>query len=108
MSSPGAISATVGPKLLKLANVSSGSLNDPAGPLPPGRPSVSQCAATQMACGAEAGEKVPASTEELPAATHMTTPRLAQAVTALLRAKLTPLPPRLILQTLILLALAAT
>src|SRR5262245_33817241 len=83
ISQPGAITSTRVPKLLKLvAKVSSTSPVATLGPLPPGRPSESAYAPTQMTPGALAGEKPEASLALLPAAATMTTPFCTQAVTA--------------------------
>src|SRR5262245_50956325 len=93
------MTVTVLPKLLNDAIVSSGSPSEAGRLKPPGSPSVSASAATQMTVGALAGEKVLASTAELPAAAHIVTPAAVQLSTAALMAA-DGGPPKLMLATL--------
>src|SRR5205823_6353814 len=77
-------------------------------PKPPGSPSVSHSAATQIAPGALAGENVLAFAAELPAATQQTTPAFTQFVTAWFSGAKTTAAPRLMLHTLTWLAFWVT
>src|SRR5690242_15646110 len=94
MSTPGAASVALLPKLLKLANESSGPYCV-GGPTPPHFPSLSAIATTEMTFGLLAGVHDDISSPEFPAATTYVTPAETELLIAKLRAEDVHLQPKL-------------